>query len=707
MITLTSGDGDDLLSGGQGNDTLSGGNGADRLDGGAGNDQLIGGAGNDTYLFGIGDGQDTISSEYDVTTGKLNVLQFRAGVAPDEIVITRSSNNLVLAIAGTPDKVMVGYFFYNDDPANAYNAIQQVRFSDGTSWDSTALIAKLFAGTAAADSISGTVNADTINGAAGADYLYGRNGDDVLNGGKDNDYVSGDNGNDILDGGTGVDFVYGGAGDDTVNGGADNDVLSGDAGNDTLDGSAGNDQLIGGAGNDTYLFGKGDGQDTISSDYDVATGKLNVLQFRAGVAPDEIAITRSNNDLVLAIAGTPDKVTVGYFFYNDDPANAYNAIQQVRFSDGTSWDSTDLIAKLFAGTAAADSISGTVNADTISGAAGADYLYGRNGDDVLNGGADNDYISGDNGNDTLDGGAGNDWLTGGAGNDTYLFGIGDGQDTISSEYDVTTGKLNVLQFRAGVAPDEIVITRSSNNLVLAIAGTPDKVTVGYFFYNDDPANAYNAIQQVRFSDGTSWDSTDLIAKLFAGTAAADSISGTVNADTINGAAGADYLFGRNGDDVLNGGADNDYVSGDNGNDTLDGGAGNDQLIGGAGNDTYLFGRGSALDVVSDYDPTVGNIDMLNVGSDVANNQLWFRRAGSDLEISIIGSTDKSTISNWYTGSANHVEQFKTADGKMLLDSQVDAFVSAMAAFAPPAAGQTTLPPDYQATLNPVIAANWK
>ena len=296
---------------------------------------------------------------------------------------------------------------------------------------------------------------------------------------------------------------------------------------------------------------------------------------------------------------------------------------------------------------------------------------------MLNGGADNDYISGDNGNDTLDGGAGNDWLTGGAGNDTYLFGIGDGQDTISSEYDVTTGKLNVLQFRAGVAPDEIVITRSSNNLVLAIAGTPDKVTVGYFFYNDDPANAYNAIQQVRFSDGTSWDSTALIAKLFAGTAAADSISGTVNADTINGAAGADYLFGRNGDDVLNGGADNDYVSGDNGNDTLDGGAGNDQLIGGAGNDTYLFGRGSALDVVSDYDPTVGNIDILNVGSDVANNQLWFRRAGSDLEVSIIGSTDKSTIRNWYSGSANHVEQFMTADGKMLLDSQVDALVSAM------------------------------
>ena len=49
----------------------------------------------------------------------------------------------------------------------------------------------------------------------------------------------------------------------------------------------------------------------------------------------------------------------------------------------------------------------------------------------------------------------------------------------------------------------------------------------------------------------------------------------------------------------------------------------------------------------------------------------------------------------------------TADGKMLLDSQVDALVSAMASFAPPPAGQITLPADYQAALNPVIAANWK
>ena len=59
------------------------------------------------------------------------------------------------------------------------------------------------------------------------------------------------------------------------------------------------------------------------------------------------------------------------------------------------------------------------------------------------------------------------------------------------------------------------------------------------------------------------------------------------------------------------------------------------------------------------------------------------------------------------GAAHLVEQFRTIDGKVLLDTQVDQLVNAMAAFAPPAAGQTTLPAAYQAVLNPVIAANWK
>uniref|UniRef100_UPI003564D89C calcium-binding protein n=1 Tax=Hydrogenophaga sp. TaxID=1904254 RepID=UPI003564D89C len=81
--------------------------------------------------------------------------------------------------------------------------------------------------------------------------------------------------------------------------------------------------------------------------------------------------------------------------------------------------------------------------------------------------------------------------------------------------------------------------------------------------------------------------------------------------------------------------------------------------------------------------------------------------GNNLSVSIIGTNDQFTLTNWYLGSQYHVEQFKTSDGKTLQDSQVQNLVQAMSAFSPPAAGQTTLPANYAADLSPVIAANWQ
>ncbi len=51
---------------------------------------------------------------------------------------------------------------------------------------------------------------------------------------------------------------------------------------------------------------------------------------------------------------------------------------------------------------------------------------------------------------------------------------------------------------------------------------------------------------------------------------------------------------------------------------------------------------------------------------------------------------------------------RPCDGDYLLNSAVQNLVTAMAAFAPPAFGQTTLPTgSYQDDLAPVIAANWQ
>jgi len=164
-----------------------------------------------------------------------------------------------------------------------------------------------------------------------------------------------------------------------------------------------------------------------------------------------------------------------------------------------------------------------------------------------------------------------------------------------------------------------------------------------------------------------------------------------------GNSAANVLVGNTAANTLTGGA---------GNDRLDGGAGADKLVGGTGNDTYVLGRGYGADTITENDATVGNTDVAEFQAGISTDQLWFRHVGNNLEVSVIGTADKFTVTNWYLGNKYHVEQFKTSDGKTLLDSQVQSLVDAMAAFAPPAAGQTTLTAAYQSSLAPVLAANW-
>lgn len=198
--------------------------------------------------------------------------------------------------------------------------------------------------------------------------------------------------------------------------------------------------------------------------------------------------------------------------------------------------------------------------------------------------------------------------------------------------------------------------------------------------------------------------TDAITAI--GNNLANTLTGNSADNVLDGRAGADILMGGVGYDTLMGGAGDDTLLGGEDGDVLDGGLGNDRLEGGLGDDTYLFGRGGGTDIVVEDDATEDNTDMVEFGADVSTSQLWFQRVGDSLEVSIIGGDDKMTIQDWYLGDQHHVEQFETSDGMVLLDSQVQNLVQAMAGFAPPAAGQTSLPADYQSSLNTVIAANW-
>ena len=139
---------------------------------------------------------------------------------------------------------------------------------------------------------------------------------------------------------------------------------------------------------------------------------------------------------------------------------------------------------------------------------------------------------------------------------------------------------------------------------------------------------------------------------------------------------------------------------------LAGAVGEQHLIGGVGNDTYILNRTSGADTVNENDATAGNTDVLQFAADVRADQIWFRQVSADLEVSIIGTSHKSLIKDWYTGSQAHVEQFISGDGKVLLDSEVQILVSAMASLRSTPPATINLTASQQTLLNPVLAANW-
>jgi Ca2+-binding RTX toxin-like protein len=709
--------GADALYGGAGNDVLDGGTDADTLDGGTGNDTLTGGTGNNTYLFGKSDGQDLIKGQTnDTMAGKLNTVQFKAGVLPSEVVVKqvydsfRGGNQaLELSIAGTTDKITINSFFYTNNPANGYNGVQQVKFDDGTVWDITALLTKYYGGTDDDDTIHGTSSGDTIGGGQGNDWLYGE------------------------------------AGADTIKGGAGNDVLDGGADDDILEGGSGSDSLCGDTGNNSYLFDKGDGQDLImdqkyySGDKVITTGKINTVEFKLGVLPNEVIVKHCwsqlgfTPDLELNIAGTTDKITIEGFFFNNDPANSYNPVQQVKFADGMIWDIATLTAKTLTATDGNDHIQGTVANETINGGLGDDALYGGGGYDTIDGGEGvdnisgsgrlmggdgndnllgddgNDILEGGDGDDTVDGGAGDNILNGGAGNDnlkggsfgddlfdggtgndtlggsggnsTYLFGKSDGQDVIYNwrrPSNTSPGQFDILQFKDGVAPSEIVIrqierglanisyginnltSQHTTELELSITGTSDKITINSF--SSTSSTMFTSVQRVVFADDTTWEIADLCGTLYAGTVADDITWGTRADETISGDAGADTLYGYGGNDIL------------------DGGIGNDTLSGGVGDNTYLFGRGDGQDVIvyadDGEDSTPGALNTLQFKETVLPSEIMLKIANDinnygskTLELSIAGTTDKITISDFINSNGSTgeklVQQVRFADGTTL------------------------------------------
>ena len=635
--------GDDVLYGNEGGDTLVGGDGNDLLDGGQGDDSLYGGAGNDSYVFGRGSGNDTVY-EYRSDASDQDVVHVTRGVAPSDVVAVRGTADITLTIADTGDKLAIPInpavyrtpdIRFDDGTVWSGASLESLPIAIVGSETTDYLY-----GTAGNDILYGLGGNDTLYGQAGNDVLDGGAGDDTLLGGTGDDtfVVGRGTGSDwiytydaaetdrdevrfaagvapsdvavgrrsddvrltIVDTGetTTVSNFYGAASaitirfadgtvwdrnvlanapivatelgdvlfgtdaDDILDGLAGDDDIYARAGDDLLIGGTGDDYLMGESGNDVYAFSAGDGWDVIDQD-GALPGDVDVVRFDASVLPADVAVSRHGAALVLDLPETEDRIWLDGWF-----AEGWNAanVSAVEFADGTRWDAATLA--LMGGT-----IRGTNGSENLFGTAYADTLYGLGG---------NDELLGREGNDLLIGGTGDDELSGGPGNDVYAFAAGDGWDTLY-QIGATADDVDVVRFDAGIRPPDVTVSRSGNDLVLALPLSDDRVIVSNWFTADgNPAN----VSAVEFADGTVWDATTLLAM------AANPVT------TVYGTAGDDELSGTGADDVLYGLAGNDTLYADGGNDRLDGGSGDDtyvvegtgtvHIVDAAGNDTLVL-----------------------------------------------------------------------------------------------------------------------
>jgi Ca2+-binding RTX toxin-like protein len=363
----------------------------------------------------------------------------------------------------------------------------------------------------------------------------------------------------VVQGTAGVDVLIGTAGSELLLGAERDDSLDGGGGNDVLDGGGGNDLLSGGMGSDTYLFGRGSGADTIANT-DTDAARDDVVELTGGLRETDIELRREGNDLVIAIRGASDRLSVrGYF---EGGTAAGKTIDAIDFANGSRWDRAEITERVLQtqATEGPDTLRALATAARLSGLGGDDTLVGSAADDLLRGDGGNDTIRAGAGDDVIEGGSGNDVLAGEAGNNTYRFARGDGADSIESWYDLTAGKRNTLEFGAGIAPADLVLHRDGYyDLVIGIAGTGDAITIRNAYYAPD-----TPVQQLRFADGTTLDLTRTLA------AGETTLSLTE--------AGALTAIGNDAANTLTGSALSNV---------LDGGAGADTMAGGAGDDTYI------------------------------------------------------------------------------------------------------------------------
>jgi hypothetical protein len=643
---------------GAGGDTVTGGN------------SNTGGPGTNIIDFAEGDGQATVN-----LNGGSGVLNMAAGISASDVALqTDSTGDLIVLLKDTGESVT-----FTSDLAS--NALSTVNFADGTS-----LILNNPAAPPPLTFVFG----------AGGESITARNGSNVFDFGLGDGHatVQMQGGTSTLVMGAGITasdvileadnysqltVLIKGTGDSitfnsdlTWTGAIQSELQSisfDDGSSETIGSGAGQFGTftwIGTSTNTTLagtvwgpnVFDLGPGGDNITAGFNQGTN--NTFNFAEGDGHATVALNGGVSTLNMAVGITASDIILEADNYSQLTVLIKGTGDSITFNSDLTW------------TGAIQSVLQTINfADGSSETIGSGA--GQLGTFTWVGTPTNTMLAGTVwGPNVFDLGPGGDNITAGFNegtNNTFNFSEGDGHATVA-----LSGGVSTLNMAAGITVSDVILEADNySQLTVLIKGTGDSIT-----FNNDlswSGGIQSVLQTINFADGSS--------------ETVGSGAGQLGTFTWVGSSSDTSLTGTNyGPNIFDLGPGNDAVTGGNGENTI----------------VYNSSVGHASVSVSSGNSAANKLDF---GSALSDESLWFEQSGNDLKIDVLGTTSDITVSNWYSGTGNQLQEITA--GSLKLDSQLSSLVAAMATFSAGNPGfdptlATQMPTD--SALQSTIAAAW-
>ena len=538
-MTITGGNGGDILTGGVKADIISGGAGADTITGGSGIDTLIGGSGND--IFNMDDVSDFI--------GLVTAETVAGGAGVLDTILFDENATTTVAASDLSNISGIERISFGGTGANTLTLSNDVFTNNGST-----TLTVLDADTAGATTVSaaglGAANSVTYKNTAASsttDSVTSGAGDDLFETFEDSlvaaDVFAAGAGTDTLkiklDGGnlgsttltnvskievitlttdtsartasitlvdgnfqsvagtvnaatmTGALTLDASAEDDsslTINAGVGNDIITGTdkttvgdtinggTGTDTIEGSKGGDIITGGAGADDFVY--------------------RAVADSSGSTPDQILDFVSKSDefnIIADYSGGNAAITVNATVLTGvaSKSAAQDSLTgqrlEVIYDTGTSQayinvnndnliTSLDYTIGINAGAAPKTTVATTDFNFTITGTDQADTIVSGGGDDTISGGSGNDTINAGAGTNTVNDSAGADQVTGGNGGIDTI-DVSTGSDDVS--YGSTTDILSMVTITnvATTADDFTATAGTTVDSITNFTSTADEIDV--------------------------------------------------------------------------------------------------------------------------------------------------------------------------------------------------------------------------------------